>query len=238
MDFRAKSWGAKSWSLGRCLLPLLLILLCCLTLPAPLWAAVDIQITYDPKPGEEDEAPGWDPNGDQLVTMFNAAASVWEGYLIGNTTYHVPVSWDADLGDSTLGEAMPSAPFDIDILSDPMTLENNPAPWFVDPTPLDHSEFNFSGPAYNELAGNNNNWGGQTLYRDLGANNQNDWFNGNPPDLLEVGFRGLAIPTIDSNMDGNLDSGGATGQYDLFTTVIHELGHRLGVAYDSDVLDP
>ena len=151
MDFRAKSWGAKSWSLGRCLLPLLLILLCCLTLPAPLQAAVDIQITYDPKPGEEDEAPGWDPNGDQLVTMFNAAASVWEGYLIGNTTYHVPVSWDADLGDSTLGEAMPSAPFDIDILSDPMTLENNPAPWFVDSTPLDHSEFNFSGPAYNEL---------------------------------------------------------------------------------------
>ena len=227
MDFRAKSWGAKSWSLGRCLLPLLLILLCCLTLPAPLQAAVDIQITYDPKPGEEDEAPGWDPNGDQLVTMFNAAASVWEGYLIGNTTYHVPVSWDADLGDSTLGEAMPSAPFDIDILSDPMTLENNPAPWFVDSTPLDHSEFNFSGPAYNELAGNNNNWGGQTLYRDLGANNQNDWFNGNPPDLLEVGFRGLAIA-----------GGGATGQYDLFTTVIHELGHRLGVNYDSDVLDP
>ena len=211
-------FSTKSWGMGRCLLPLL-ILLCCLTLPAPLQADVQINIFYDyenDSPFEVDNV-----NGTTLVGMFNAAASLWEDYLIGDETYNVDVSWDDDLGEGVLGESDGDLG-NIDILADP---SNNP--WFVDSTPLDHSEFNFSGPAYDELAGNNNNWGGQTLYRDLGANNQNDWFNGNPPDLLEVGFRGRAIA-----------GGGATDQYDLFSTVIHELGHRLGVGYDPDVIDP
>ena len=219
MDFRAKSWGAKSWSLGRCLLPLLLILLCSLTLPALLWADVQINVSYiyvADSPSEVDNA-----NGTTLLGIANAAASLWEDYLVGDETYDFAFSWDKDpsyFDSPTLGYCDPNKAR-IWILDDPEKEDylSNQIPWYVDESPLDHSEFNFSG-----TGSSGNNWVGQTLYKDLNDNDKADWFDAvtidNIPDLLEVGFNGAAI-----------SGGAAANQRDLFSTVIHEMGHALGV---------
>jgi len=60
-------------------------------------------------------------------------------------------------------------------------------------------------------------FGGQWLYRDVTPLEQILWFGGNPPDVMEIGYRGRAT------------SAGLLGQADLLSTVIHEIGHELGV---------
>ena len=97
MHFRA-----KSWSLGRCLLPLLLILLCCLTQPAPLQAG-RYRLQYYGRPGRRAlvEHPSWDPKSSK--TIFVPHVDYWEkvppsgdGNLSCRETqvYNIGVEWD------------------------------------------------------------------------------------------------------------------------------------------------
>ena len=150
--------------------------------------------------------PAFDPDGTRLRDYFNVAANYWERLIIGGTTHTVDVSWDP-LGGS-LGFWEPTInPFgDNDIRIEPNLN------WFLDPTPYGNEEFDFSnGANFSEQ--------GQSFYRDLTPAERNDWFSeDNPPDLLEVGYRGEALLGSD-----------ASGKYDLLSTIIHELGHDLGI---------
>ena len=112
-------------------------------------------------------------------------------------------------GSQTLGLA--------DSVSDDISIQANPsAPWFFDSSPLEHSEFDLSGTGTS-----GNSYSGTTLARDVGASNLSARFNGNVPSLFEIGYRGAAR-----------EASAADGRYDLFSTVIHEIGHILGVNFD------
>ncbi len=80
-------------------------------------------------------------------------------------------------------------------------IENNMlGDWYFDQTPTNHSEFSMH----------------QVLYRDLGANAQNLYYDSAAPDVLEVGYWGNYVGT-------NLGR-------DALTNAVHELGHILGLS--------
>ena len=199
-------------------------------------AAFDINIDYC----YEADSPFETNNvtGETLRGIFVAAATHWEQYLIANqfqTDLNVCVSWDwdANYGPNALANT-DVVSFDIDVLPDPTFVPyfTNPAlaaPWYVDPDPYFHTEFNFSG-----VGNTGNNFVGQTLFRDLTTEQQNLWFNGNPPGVLEVGYRGTASDGMGNAITDPMTGmpSAAFGQYDLFSTAIHELGHALGVNAD------
>ncbi|GAB4188281.1 MAG: hypothetical protein Kow00105_02930 [Phycisphaeraceae bacterium] len=84
---------------------------------------------------------------------------------------------------------------------------DNDRTWFIDPTPSDNSEFEM----------------GQIFWRDLTSTEQSDFFNNftatNIPDTFEVGYRGNAVA-----------GGAADGVLDMLSTVMHEVGHALGMS--------
>ena len=169
-------------------------------------AGIDIQFVLD----DEDENPALDPDGSILLSMFEAAASYWEPIFPYPSTYTVDVGWDNDIGGLGLWSYDPVGNNNIEINS-------NQPQWWADPTPLDHSEYDFTvKDRFWDV--DSNEWvylGGQWLYQDM---NPANWFNGAAPELLEIGYR------------GNATSGGdADGKMDLLSTCIHELGHELGI---------
>lgn len=172
---------------------------------------------------QEGMNPDSDPTGQLLQFIANAAAAFWEDVLPQPGNYEVDIWWDTEeLTGQMLGQwSFEAAPADnnIRINADPRDTDDNPVPWFFDLTPFDHIEFDFAAQVRSPNMGLNpwNYNGGQWLYRDLENVEQLLWFEGNPPEFMEVGFRGRAK---DSAMQS---------QFDLLSTVIHEIGHELGV---------
>jgi hypothetical protein len=168
--------------------------------------AITINITYceeDPSPYEVNNV-----TGTTIVGLFNAAAAIWEDYLPNSGTYNICVSWDSDLDDDPQDNVLGSADSfsgDIDLLADPLnggTLEV-PAPWYIDSTPADHSEFDLA----------------RIEALTLSQAQINSFFKGSPlPPSLEIGYRGPATGGF-----------GAEGKYDALTVALHEIGHILGV---------
>lgn len=76
--------------------------------------------------------------------------------------------------------------------------------WYFDPDPFTDAEFDMK----------------QVLYRDLSDDEKDAYFDGNAsiPGLMEVGFHGF-----DKDLDAD--------QYDLFSVLMHEMGHAIGVNY-------
>ena len=78
--------------------------------------------------------------------------------------------------------------------------------WYIDANPSTHTEFDME----------------QTLWGDLSANQQNDWYNNfgaGVPDNFEAGFTGDAPA-----------GGVADGITDMLSVVLHEVGHALGMS--------
>jgi autotransporter-associated beta strand protein len=189
--------------------------------PAAVAITINMEYTDEGDPVPHDENPSWDPAGVILKAHFQAAKQIWEALLPGEGEYSFDFHWDDDLGATTFGQYTPG----IDEFIEINPLWN----WFADPTPNDSSEFGVPT---------------QTLYSQLASNLQSSHFPATaPPGALEVGYRGAGItnsaalntlslsgqmvPTGDTYPAGPADS---KNSYDLLSTVVHEIGHALGLS--------
>jgi hypothetical protein len=121
---------------------------------------------------EEESRPSFDPDGSKLKAVFQAAEAIWEDILEGGGTQVVDYSWGPN---DAFGTTIQPTIFSVaDITMSDADI------WYIDPTSLDHSEYDFGG------TGASPEFYGQSLYRDLNAENQDRWFDGIPPGLLEV----------------------------------------------------
>ncbi|NQU19816.1 MAG: hypothetical protein HQ567_00925, partial [Candidatus Nealsonbacteria bacterium] len=167
-------------------------------------AAVTINLTFD---SAASDSPSFDATGANLTPIFEQAASYWEDIIEDWWTLDIEYYYD-DLNDpdSYLGlhnnlATSGGKPTEARIRVDTQ-LYGVERDWWFDPTPASHTEFDLE----------------QTLYRDLTPGEQSAWFGGSPPEVLEVGFRGPAVA-----------GGAADGHLDVLSTVIHEMGHALGL---------
>ncbi len=194
----------------HCPVPLhLAIGLCVLLGPTavPSARAVTINLGYD---AFQSRPPSIDPSGLQLQSMMTAAAAVWEDMVEDPWTLNVSFWWQ-DLSDDsgtlalelttgTSGGKPTSARITFD--TEVNGVERN---WFLDPTPLDASEFALD----------------TSLYRDLTVAKKIEGFTGNPPDLLEVNVTGSAKASAPLS---------ARTGFDLYSVMLHELGHAVGMS--------
>jgi hypothetical protein len=185
-------------------------------------SAIDINVTLD----NDGQNPAGDPNGNRLLAIAEAAAAYWERVLpgsspFGTSTFSVEISYNADdlSSEDTLAH---NTGGDIEVRPVP-----NGSGWFYDDTPgavLDDG-YDFTSNGSNDAA----NFRGRYLFGTLTSAERNDWFI-NPQTItgtLEVGFHGVA--PSGSPMDGLID---------LFSTVIHEIGHEIGINSGNDDFYP
>ena len=149
------------------------------------------------------DSPTFDPGGVLLQDIFASAVAYWEDLIEDPEAMFITYRYrDVDAladGRATfliLGK--PSAGV--------INIDSDPRAWYFDESPLDHAEYDFT----------------QRLFEDLSSSQQSQWFNGNPPDLLEVSYRGTA--------NDSAPAAARTG-YDMFSTVVHEIGHVLGLSH-------
>ena len=207
----------------------ILFALATFTLASPqALVAIDIRI-QNTTDFDGEENPTWDEDAAVLMAHAEAAARIWEALLPNNHTFEVWIEWDDDIGATTRGLW---SPFTADPVWNLIEINSSLA-WFTDPTPQDHSEFSFANqsPLTPTVQG-------QTLYRNLTGAQQTSWFPGTaPPDVLEAGFRGLANGGTCPGSTSMAQCIGASGfaandttnGRDLLSTLIHEMGHEMGI---------
>jgi hypothetical protein len=187
--------------------------------------AIDIRI-QNTTDFDGEENPSWDEDAAILMAHAESAARIWESLLPANHTFEVWIEWDDDIGG--LGRWFPTLDPTWNIIE-----LNSSATWFTDPTPHNNNEFRF----LSQTTSNPNNQG-QTLYRNLTADQQTSWFPDTPPPgVLEVGYRGSGISGIcPGSSSASLCMGASgvtnTAGADLLSTLLHEMGHEMGINWD------
>ena len=155
-----------------------------------------------------------DSNGvnrtNELTSLMQTAAGIWEDIIEDPHTLDITYQW-GDLEDTTIGlceYTWPSGsnrPHQATITADTHQGSGGAArDWFFDPTPLDNEEFGMSF----------------SYYRDTSPANQTAWYNGSPPDFLEMQYSGTATAGV---------AGDPISNHDLLTVMLHEIGHAVGV---------
>ena len=164
--------------------------------------ALDIIPTFDTGASE---TPGFDTTGDELTTLMEAAAVYWED-IIADTGDTLEIRFFYhDFGDTTAADTLITAVSGGKPTACRIRVDSTPAEgWYIDATPWDHDEYDMT----------------QTLVGELLSGDRSDWYNDYPPDLLEVSFAGDALLT--APIDAQDDT-------DMFTTLLHEMGHGLGM---------
>ena len=192
----------KRWKLVSLMLTLLLAMLFC----PPRAAAVQILLDFESILSDE---PSFDSDGSRLQAMFTEAALYWQD-IFPHESWELTVRfWYDDLDGGTLGEHLnlstdDGKPDRCRIKIDWRDAAGADRLWYFDETPTNHSEFDMV----------------QTLARDLTPVQRTDFYNGTPNDLLEVSFAGDARATAPA---------AAQNGHDLFSVVLHEMGHALGM---------
>lgn len=173
----------------------------CLLMGTEPCLGLDIVVTYDEP---QSQPPSFDPDAVDLGKLIDAAVSVYEDIIEDDFRVDLAFTW-GDLGeDGTLGVATTTDTRDGRPTVSRMRFNTNPAvDWFLDPTPVDHSEFTLV----------------QTTFGQLSTSLQETSFAGTPPDLLEVSFAGVRNDNV--------------GKTDLYSVVLHEMGHALGLTSTS-----
>ncbi len=149
--------------------------------------------------------PWTDPDGGKLTALFNAAGDYYDGLIEDSHALEVQFYY-FDFGTQTqnLGSTRLISQSGGRATKVYIQIAKNPvgspSNWYYDTSPNDHGEFDLQ----------------RTLVQDLSGSQQSDYFNGSVPDTLELGYAGYG-------------SGAAAGKYDLYTLVLHELGHALGL---------
>lgn len=184
--------------------------------------SVNFYAAADDGVGDGTSAPG-----EKLDAIFTAAASYWEDHIHDNvqvtiqyfyTDYYNSTSdgvvtqkspgWLAQATDPTYNALGNLISGQVRLVFSPANSDGTSTPWYYDATPYDHSEFDIE----------------TQLYRDLSPAQKNTWFSTAPPALLEVSFRGDALnPPLPGQPN-------LTNTRDMLSTVIHEMGHLLGLS--------
>ena len=169
--------------------------------------SLTINLTFD---SGTSDSPSFDSTGALLQPIMQAAANYWEDIIEDTWTLDITYYYN-DLNDAngTLGlhtnlDGGPVAKPTTARIQFDTQLNGVDRLWYFDPTPTNHSEYDLQ----------------QTLYRDLTGGQQASWFNGAPPDLLEVGYRGNTVAGAPA---------AAVNGFDIFSTAIHEIGHAVGL---------
>lgn len=173
---------------------------------APL-SAITIDVNYITG---NSNAPAGDANGAMLTSLAQAAAAHWSDIIEDPWTMKINVWYDTN---AVLGGANAFAPIVTANAEETRTIEgdivfNNSTAWYYDPTPNVHSEYNMQ----------------QRLFGDLSAIDQTAQYNATTPtNLLEESYSGVVF-----------GGSSAVGLLDMYTVMLHEIGHHLGVTNQLD----
>ena len=211
MDRKAPSGCLAAHNSNSVISFLLLVAIWLLGFPA-VSQALNIVMVFD---SANSTNPSYDPTGSRLQNIMAEVENTWEDIIKDSGTVTIDYRWSSNTGglanatstkDATTGKPI-AGDIDVDIFTgdadEPTTDELD---WFIDDTPETDEHWDLS----------------QTLYRDLSSTEQAVRYNPNdtPPDLLEVSYRGL------TNGSAPADAAG----FDLYTSMMHEVGHVLGLA--------
>lgn len=152
-----------------------------------------------------------DPGSAKLAAVMQAAADHWEDIIEDFHVVEVEFGYQ-NLDGMFLAQAPVltnnGRPLTAAVLVDNLTSGGADRGWYYDTTPNNHSEYDMQ----------------QVLARDI--DDQSDFFNhGTPPDLLEVGYGGDAFPAASADARNNVD---------LYSVLLHELGHIIGHVFSRD----
>lgn len=175
--------------------------LCAALLCIPSAHALQINLTYATN-GQANSVPAGDADGSQLMAIAEAAAAHWEGIIKDAHTLNLTVQYNNGIGAGFIGLFTETAEAGGRVTSGLIDIRGNTA-WYYDATPTNHSEFQFAPTLFRNAVG-----------PDATA------FTGTVPGVLEINFTGNAGPGSPILAQTNSD---------LLTTLLHEMGHALGM---------
>jgi hypothetical protein len=164
--------------------------------------AMEINLTYATT-GQAGSIPAGDANGTQLMAIAQAAANYWEDIIEDTHTLNVTIRYDNGITAGLIGQWAIGAQSNGRPDSGTIGIRGTTA-WYYDPTPTNHSEYNMT----------------QTLFRNAAPADVGN-FTGTVPGTLEINFMGLATPEAPVLAQNGTD---------LYTTLLHELGHAVGMS--------
>jgi len=164
--------------------------------------ALEINLTYATT-GQAGSIPAGDANGTQLMALAQAAADYWEDIIEDAHTLDVTIRYDNGIAAGLIGQWAIGTQSNGRPDSGTIGLRGTTA-WYYDPTPTNHSEYNMT----------------QTLFRNAAPADVAN-FTGTVPGTLEINFTGLATPGAPVLAQNGTD---------LYTTLLHELGHAVGMS--------